>query len=303
LAEFTELARLADLANKIMNKDIIEQIKFIGKTYDIWPERNKGQNFLINVGIVEEMIAAAELSAVDEVLEVGPGLGILTEGLIKKAKRVVSVELDDKIFGFLKIKFAEVKNLELVNADILKYNPVTNRLRAGNYKIIANLPYNITSFFLKTFLTGDWRPKSMTLLLQKEVAQRICAGSGKMSLLAISVQLYGEPKIVGYVGNNNFWPKPAVDSAIIKIDRIKNSALVDKYLDGVTEKEFWRLAKIGFSAKRKQLQHNLAAGLKQPAVEVKKMLISANFDEKIRAENLSVDDWIRLAKKFKNHFN
>jgi len=285
------------------NKDIVEQIKFIGKTYDIWPERNKGQNFLINIGVVDEMIAAADLSGDDEVLEVGPGLGILTEGLIGKAKRVVSVELDNKIFGFLKIKFAEIANLELVNGDILKFNPANYDLKSNVYKIIANLPYNITSFFLKTYLTGDFRPESMTLLLQKEVAQRICAGPGKMSLLAISVQLYGEPKIIGYVGKNNFWPKPEVDSAIIKIDRIKNPSLVDNYLDGISEKEFWRLVKIGYSAKRKQLQHNLAAGLKQPAVEIKKLLISANFNDKIRAEKLSVSDWIRLAKKLKNHFN
>jgi len=285
------------LKSKKSQDSVLSQVKEICRAYDIWPQKSKGQNFLFNLDAIEEIMAAAGVAATDSVLEVGPGLGVLTERLIMQAKRVVSVELDAKIFGFLEAKFAGNPNLELVHGDILKFNPDHYQLKANSYKLVANLPYNITSFFLKTFLTAPNRPQAMTLLLQQEVAQRICARGGKMSLLAVSVQLYGEPKIMGRVGRENFWPSPEVDSAIIKIDKIRNAAAVDNYLQGVSEPEFWRLVKIGFSAKRKQLQHNLSAGYKRPASEMKKLLNLANFDEKIRAENLSVADWVRLAKK------
>ncbi len=279
-----------------MDNKILDQVKLICKTYDIWPSRSKGQNFLVNPVIIDEIISAAGLQPDDAVLEVGPGLGILTEQLVKRVKKVVSVELDGKIFGFLQAKFAEIGNLALVNQDILKFQPSVYGLEIGQYKIVANLPYNITSFFLKIFLSGKIRPVEMTMLLQKEVAERICAKPGKMSLLAISVQLYSEPLIIGQVGRNNFWPPPEVDSAIIKISKIKNQVEVDNFLEGIEEKFFWQVVKIGFSAKRKQLQHNLSAGLKIPAQDVKKWLNQANLDEKIRAEGLGTNDWIVLVK-------
>ncbi|OGY50538.1 MAG: hypothetical protein A3J65_00310 [Candidatus Buchananbacteria bacterium RIFCSPHIGHO2_02_FULL_45_11b] len=185
----------------------------------------------------------------------------------------------------------------MINEDALNFLAISYKLKAKSYKIVANLPYNITSHFLKKFLTGPNKPEDMTLLLQKEVAQRICAKPGEMSRLSVSVQLYGRPRIIDYADKNNFWPKPAVDSAVLKISEIKSQAEVDNYLAGINEKNFWRIVKIGFSAKRKQLGNNLAAGLKIPASEVKKSLNQANFDEKIRAQNLSVSDWLALAKK------
>jgi len=280
-----------------MEPNILDQIKQICKIYGIRPSREKGQNFLINPEIIKKIAAAAGLSPKDTVLEVGPGLGILTEELVKKTGRVVSVELDRKLFDFLKVKFVNVKNLELINEDALNFLAISYKLKAKSYKIVANLPYNITSHFLKKFLTGPNKPEDMTLLLQKEVAQRICAKPGEMSRLSVSVQLYGRPRIIDYADKNNFWPKPAVDSAVLKISEIKSQAEVDNYLAGINEKNFWRIVKIGFSAKRKQLGNNLAAGLKIPASEVKKSLNQANFDEKIRAQNLSVSDWLALAKK------
>lgn len=278
-----------------MPNKILSQIKLICRHYDIYPARQKGQNFLINPEVIKKIVATANLSLDDIVLEVGPGLGILTEELVKRAGRVISVELDKKLFNFLKAKFSGVKNLELINDDILKAQG--SELRAQSYKIVANLPYNITSHFLKKFLTAEFRPKEMTILVQKEVAQRICARAGKMSLLSVSVQLYGQPKIIEIVSKENFYPRPEVDSAILKISAIKNQSEVDKYLEGVKEKFFWQMVRIGFSAKRKQLQNNLAAGLKISPKDLKKILKKANFDSKIRAQNLSVENWVILAKK------
>lgn len=275
--------------------EILKQVKLLLKTYNLNPDRSKGQNFLINQQVIKNIIANSDIKKADVVLEVGPGLGILTEELIKHASRVVSVELDKKIFDFLKVKFINNKNLELVNQDILRFKPEDYGLLGQNYKIIANLPYNITSHFLKRFLTIDNRPSSMNLLLQKEVAQRICAKPGKMSLLAISVQIYGEPAIMEIVNSENFYPQPEVDSAILKIDKIKNKQQVDNFLSLEPEK-FWKVVKIGFSARRKQLQNNLASGLKISSIEAKNVLKKANFDQKIRAQDLSIPEWIKLAK-------
>lgn len=282
---------------------IIEQIRQIRELYGIRPQREKGQNFLINPEIIKKIIAAAEISHSDIILEVGPGLGILTEELVKKAGQVFSIELDKRLFDFLKIKFVGIKNLSLMNADIMNFDPAAYRLRPAAYKIIANPPYNITSHFLKKFLTAGNRPEEMTLLLQKEVAQRICAKPGGMSLLSLSVQLYGWPRLVENVSRKNFWPAPAVDSAILKIAAIRNQKAVDNFLGGISEKNFWQIARIGFSAKRKQLQNNLAAGLRLANSEVKKLLNQANFDEKIRAQDLSAADWLTLAKKLFFYLN
>ena len=277
-----------------MPNSAINQVKQICRAYNINPSRQKGQNFLINPEIIEKIIQAADLKKSDTVLEVGPGLGILTEELVKRVKKVISVELDKKLFDFLKVKFAGVSNLELINADILR-SPVTGH-RLPVYKIVSNLPYNITSHFLRKFLTAKNRPAGMTLLIQKEVAQRICAPVGQMSLLALSVQFYGQPKIIDFVKRDNFWPTPEVDSAILTISKIKNQQAVDNYLAGVNEEFFWRVIKISFSAKRKQIHNNLAAGLHLPDEEIKKMLKKANFDPKIRAQNLSLADWLALVK-------
>lgn len=286
-----------------MSVDILDQVKLTCKQYGIDPKRSKGQNFLVSQEIIEKMIAAAQIGRQDTILEVGSGLGILTEALIKKAKKVISVELDKKLFDFLKLKFADIKNLELINDDILKANPVSYKLKAESYKIVASLPYNITSHFLKKFLTGQNRPTEMTLLLQKEVAQRICAKPGKMSLLSLSVQLYGQPEIIEIVPKDNFWPIPKVDSAILKIKKIKGQKEIDKILAGISEKFFWQVARIGFSARRKQLQNNLASGFSLTNIEAKKLLKKANFDPRIRAQDLGLNDWLSLTRAISSHLN
>ncbi len=278
----------------LSNADALDKVKIICKTYDISPAKSKGQNFLINQEIVDKIIFAANIEENDTIVEVGPGLGILTEGLLKKAKKVISIELDKKLFSFLQAKFIGISNLQLICDDILTTNSISYQLKAESYKIISNLPYNITSHFLKKFLTAENRPQEMTLLVQKEVAERICAKPGQMSLLTVSVNLYGRPEIISLVDKNNFWPVPQVDSAILKISEIKNKEAVDNYLGAISEKEFWRILKIGFSARRKQLHNNLSAGLKIPSEEIKNLLKEAKFDQKVRAQDLSIKDWISV---------
>jgi len=277
---------------------IIQDIKKICKIYNIWPSQENGQNFVISQQVIQ-VIESASLKPADCVLEVGPGLGFLTQQLIKVAKRVVSVELDKQIFSFLTGQFLVEKNLELINQDILKFNPASIDLK--KYKIVANLPYNITSFFLRRFLNlDDYKPTAMTLMLQKEVAERICAKPGAMSLLAISVQVFCQPEITYMVSKNDFWPQPKVNSAIINFNLIKTNQEFKKWLGQINDSFFWRIIKIGFSARRKQLHNNLSAGLKIDSQQIKKIFISLNLAENIRPQDLSIDDWLKLCINLEN---
>lgn len=260
------------------------------KMFEIRPSRSKGQNFLINEKIYDEIVEAAEITKEDTVLEVGPGLGFLTAKLAKAAKQVVAVELDDKLANFLQIGLDsnDVENVTIVNQDVLKYNPTD---LPNGYKVVANLPYNITSIFLRTFLGQKNRPQSLVLMLQKEVAERLVAKPGDMSMLALSVQFFGETEIIREVKAGNFWPEPKIDSAVIKItlDNSKRGGV-----EVEEEKAFFRLAKFGFSAKRKMLKNNIGSGLKISNAEAEKLLVGVGLDAHVRAEDLSVSDWQKL---------
>jgi len=287
-------------------KNLLETTKDLCRLYGITPARSKGQNFLITEDVYDKIIEAADLSADDTVLEVGPGLGFLTAKLAKRVKQVVAVELDDKLAGVLRTGLAtqKVGNVEVVNEDVLKFPisnfqfPIKSKIQNQNlicdtcyvlrgYKIVANLPYNITSFFLRKFLSMENKPNIMVLMLQKEVAERIVAKPPKMSLLGISVQFYADAEIVQIVPRDNFWPMPAVDSAIVKL-KVKSEKLK------VDEKKFFQLVKFGFSAKRKMLKNNLSAGLRMDDKEVENKLILANIKPTTRAQELSLEDWFRL---------
>ncbi|MEI6835384.1 MAG: 16S rRNA (adenine(1518)-N(6)/adenine(1519)-N(6))-dimethyltransferase RsmA [Candidatus Falkowbacteria bacterium] len=260
------------------------------KMFEIKPSRSKGQNFLINEKIYDEIVEAASINSEDTVLEVGPGLGFLTAKLAKVAKQVVAVELDDKLANFLQIGLdsQDVTNVSVVNQDVLKFNPTD---LPKNYKVVANLPYNITSIFLRTFLNQKNRPQSLVLMLQKEVAERLVAQPGDMSMLALSVQFFGDVEIIREVKAGNFWPEPKIDSAVIRLI-IRETKRGDISVD--EEKAFFRLAKFGFSAKRKMLKNNLASGLKISNLQAEKLLESVGLDAKVRAEDLSVDNWQKL---------
>lgn len=276
--------------------DLYKKTRELCDHYDIKPARSRGQNFLINEDVFDKIVELSELEANDTVLEIGPGLGFLTAKLSKKVGSVVAVELDDKLANVLKIALGskKISNVQVENKDILRFNP--DKLGTG-YKVVANLPYNITSIFLRTFLSGPFKPSSMTLMLQKEVAERIVAKPGKMSLLALSVQYFGEPEIVLQVPRSDFWPQPEVDSAVIVVNNIKPI-----HNSREEEKLFFRLAKVGFSSKRKMLKNNLSSGLHVAQEKIIDALKKANLKETVRAQELSIDDWVNLVVLSKKIF-
>lgn len=275
--------------------DLLPQIREICRLFEIKPARSKGQNFLVNEKIYDDIVAAANLGNQDTVIEIGPGLGFLTFKIAGKVKRLIAVELDDKLANYLQIgvNAQDVSNVEIINEDILRFNLDTHLEAKSKYKIVANLPYNITSIFLRLFLSGKRPPESMVLMLQKEVAERIVATPPEMSLLALSVQYYAEASIIREVKAGNFWPEPKVDSAIIKLvvkEEFKNYS--EKRL--ADDKLFFRLAKMGFSAKRKMLKNNLAGGLKIDQKTILDILLKNKFNPLLRAEDLNLDDWQKL---------
>jgi len=242
------------------------------------PKKSLGQNFLKSEKIAQEIVEAGEVCSEDIVLEVGPGEGILTAELLKKAKKVIAVEKDEQLAEFLKIKFInEIKNgkLEIISDDILKLD-FNNKLFAKSYKLIANIPYYITSHLLRTFLESDYQPSLMVLMVQKEVAERIVGT--KESILSISVKAYGEPEIIRKVPASYFSPAPKVDSAVIKISNISKIFFKD-----ISENKFFETVKKGFSQKRKMLINNLKTN--------KDVFKACNIAEKARAEDVSLDQW------------
>lgn len=275
---------------------LLQQTKELCRIYDIKPARSKGQNFLVRSSVYEKIVESADIKKDDIVLEVGPGLGFLTNLLSKKAKKVIAVELDDKLAAVLKtgLDLQEIENVEVINKNILDISPSSFLPAKSSYKIVANLPYNITSVFLRKFLSTKSGLDSMVLMLQKEVAERITAKPGDMSLLAVSIQFYAEPEIIQIVPQDDFWPRPEVGSAVIKIKI--NSSTKEKIK--VDEKNFFRLVKIGFSAKRKMLKNNLANGYHIDQEEAEERLKKAGFSQKVRAQELSVADWISLLSYF-----
>ena len=270
-------------------EDLRVRTRDICKLFNISPERSKGQNFLVNEKIYDDIVSYANLTASDDVLEVGPGLGFLTTKLAKIAKRVVAVELDNKLFTFLEsaIQASSNQKIEIVNQDILRFNP--QNYFSDKYKIVANLPYNITSIFLRSFLSlYEGGPSLIVLMLQEEVVHRMAAVPPKMSLLAVSVQHYAEVEIMRTVKAGNFWPAPEVGSAVVRL------TLKPKKFNKQDDKLFFKLVKAGFSAKRKMLKNNLAGGLQISPEEILSGLSKSNISITTRAEDLSLEKWYKL---------
>lgn len=281
----------------------INEIKNLCREFGVKPTKGKGQNFLIDDQVLHQVVAAANLTAADNVLEVGPGLGILTEQLVKNCHKILAVELDQSLIFYLKKKFKDQKNLEILAGDILKIKnqELADHLGSAKYKLVANIPYAITKPLIQKFLNYEPRPSEIVVLIQKEVAEKMAARPGKMSILAISVQLYGRPEIVKIVSRTSFYPEPKVDSAILRIkfypDYLSpelSQILSASELENFQEKKFWQLAKIGFSSPRKQLQNNLSNGLHLGNSETKNRLKKAGLAENCRAEDLGLADWAKL---------
>ncbi len=266
------------------------------------PKKSLGQNFLTSSRVISRIIEASNITHDDVVLEIGPGLGAITEQLITHANKVIAVEKDTALVAIIKEKFAKaIKNnhLELIHGDILNLDPVaiTKSIR-NDYIIAANIPYNITGLILRKFLESSHQPKRMVILIQREVADRILARDGKESLLSLSVKVYGMPKLVTNVARGNFNPPPRVDSAVIKIDTINKNYFPTKQFEDL----FFRIIHAGFAHKRKILIKNLVDASIAERTLLLKIFTDRNLLLTIRSEDLKLEDWIFITHMvYTNH--
>ncbi len=264
------------------------------------PKKRLGQHFLVDEAVLERILSAAELSPGDIVVEIGPGLGILTEGLARRGAKVIAVELDAKLVALLKKRLAAFPDVKIVHADILEVTPAqllkdnlpASELARG-YKVIANLPYYITSPILSHFLEAQPRPSEMVVMVQKEVGEAITAALGKMRLLSVRTQFYSKPAIISYVPAASFYPPPKVDSVILRLDVYSQPPVEVSDAAG-----FFDIVMHGFSAPRKQLRNSLAHSLGMPPSQVASLLEKAGIEAKRRAETLSLEEWRELWKIF-----
>ena len=273
------------------------------RRYDLRARKELGQNFLVDGEILERIIAAAELIPSDLVVEIGPGLGVLTEQLAQKAGWVLAIELDDNLAAILKERLSSYRNVTIINADVLKTDPAAlleeqktklpPGINSASYKVVANLPYYITSPTLRHLLEASAKPKMMVVMVQKEVAEQITAKAGRLSLMGISIQLYGAPTLVTKVPAASFYPAPKVDSAVLRIEIYPQPAV-----DVGDSEGFFRVVRAGFSHARKQLHNSLERGLLLPKEDVLIMLNKANIDIERRAQTLTLEEWGRLWRIF-----
>lgn len=275
-----------------MNKD---QLSFLLKKYNLTPNKIRGQNFLISDKVLASIVSAAQIKKDDLILEVGPGLGALTQELMKYGDRVVAFEVD-KNFNKALNKLKEVSNnLEIVWQDILSltdkdWAKILFKYKKDRYKIVANIPYYLTSKFIQKFILAEKKPESMVLMIQKEVAERIVAKDNKNSLLSLSVAFYAQSKIETVVTKDNFYPAPKVDSAVINIFDIHSWSYQQE------EKKTWQLIKRGFASKRKKLVNNLSTDTNLDKEKILEVFSLLNLDKNVRAENLRSEDWLKLSQ-------
>lgn len=265
------------------------------RRFNFTPKKSLGQNFLFDPTIIDRIVAAGEVTANDVVLEIGPGAGSLTRCLAESAKEVIAVELDDRLIPILQYTLADHPNATIIHGDILKIKTSevlkTSEVH-GVYKVVANIPYYLTSAIIRHLLESKVKPSLIVLTVQREVAERLCAKPPEMSVLAASVQVYGEPHIVGKIPASAFYPKPDVDSAIVRIDLF----VPQPFTSGEGTDQFFSVVKAGFSQKRKKLKNALASGLKIKMEEVEEMLSKAGIDSNRRAETLTVEEWKRVKR-------
>jgi 16S rRNA (adenine1518-N6/adenine1519-N6)-dimethyltransferase len=279
---------------------LLAQTKRLLRQFDLRARKGLGQHFLIDGEVLGLITSAAELTPADLIVEVGPGLGILTRELASRGGWVIAIELDDKLAALLQQTLASLDNVTVINDDVLKIEPgdlVTRQKArfppATGYKVVANLPYYITSPVLRHFLEASAKPEIMMVMVQKEVAEAIVAKPGEMSLLSVSVQFYGGPRIISYVPAQCFYPAPEVDSAILRIDLYPQPTVA------VTDEgSFFDLVRAGFAAPRKQMGNSLAQGLGLSKAEVLPLLERANIVSRRRAETLTLEEWARLWRVF-----
>ncbi len=262
------------------------------KKYGIRPDKNLGQNFLTDPSILEKICSIAEVTEQDLVLEIGAGLGHLTAHLAGSARQVIAVELDGRLIPPLKEALLSFDNVHILQGDILQLDP-GDILQENDYLVVANIPYYITSRIIRNLLETEHKPKQITLTIQYEVAQRVCARTGRLSLLALSVLMYGDPSLEMRVPAEAFYPAPKVDSAVIKINLYPEPLLA-----GSLRNHFFTVIKAGFLHKRKTLRNSLSKGLGWPPAKAADLLSAASVDPQRRAETLSLEEWIEVTHQY-----
>jgi 16S rRNA (adenine1518-N6/adenine1519-N6)-dimethyltransferase len=271
------------------------QAQSLLKLYGVKPRKTLGQNFLTSASARELIIKAADLDPADVVLEIGPGLGALTEALANNVDRVICVELDESLYSILMDLFADLENVKIVQGDILSISPGDLGLTPG-YVVVANIPYNITSAVIRHIMEAEIAASRVILTIQKEVAGRIVASPGEMSLLALSVQVFGVPSIKANIAPGSFYPAPSVESAVVRVDIEQRQSLDPRVLNNL-----FKLAKAGFAQRRKQLKNAFAHGLPLNKSSAEELLRSCDIEPAKRAQSLDVDTWFRLALAYEKY--
>lgn len=268
----------------------IATLRKLLRRHSLRPNKSFGQHLLVDRAALDSILEAADLQPEDSVLEVGAGTGVLTVELARRVRRVVAIEIDRNILPVLRETTAPFSNVEIIPRDLLDVQPEAVFGDAA-YKLVANLPYYITALTLRHFLEAANPPRAFVVMVQLEVAQRLTAAPGDLSLLGLSVQFYGRPTLIARVPAASFYPPPQVDSAIVRVDLYP-----EPLLPAADRDQLFRLAHAGFAEKRKMLHNSLARNLRIPQETVSRWLAAAGIDPTRRAETLSVDDWIRLTR-------
>lgn len=276
--------------NDLTDRQVLRNLLY---AHNMRPNKAFGQNFLIDRTVLEQVVAAAELDATEQVLEVGAGTGVLTRELAKLVSRVVAVELEKDMLALLAETTTGYPNVEILARNLLYLNP-QEVFGTEAYKLVANLPYYITAPTFRHFLESANPPRLFVVMVQYEVAKRMVAAPGDLSLLGVSVQFYGRPRIIAHVPATAFFPAPKVDSAILHLDVYKQPPLTLRERD-----TFFRLVQAGFSEKRKQVHNSLASGLHRKDEEIRAWLAATGIDARRRAETLSIEEWLRLWQEAK----
>lgn len=265
------------------------------RQYSLKPDKRLGQNFLADPSALQRIVETAEIRSQDAILEIGPGLGSLTRYLASVAKKVVAVELDEDLISPLRDILAPYSNVTIIQGDILEMDP-GQLMDQSSYLVVANIPYYITSAVIRHLLEAEVLPRRMVLTVQREVAQRICAEPGDLSLLALSVQVYGNPRIADRIPAGAFYPPPKVDSAIVNIDLYPQPRIPAEHLDS-----FFSLAKAAFSQKRKTLRNAISGGTHLAPAAAEDLLKAAEINPGRRAQTVSIEEWHRLVEIFRGN--
>ena len=266
----------------------IQVLRHLLHAHNMRPNKAFGQNFLVDRAVLQQIIEAAELEQSDQVLEVGAGTGVLTRELATRVRRVVAVEMEQNMLTLLQKMTDGYPNIELIARNLLYLDP-QEVFGQEPYKLVANLPYYITAPTFRHFLESANPPRLLVVMVQYEVAQRIVAEPGDLSLLGVSIQFYGQPRIIARVPARSFFPAPKVDSAIVRVEVHAQAPLAPEERDS-----FFRVVQAGFSARRKQVHNSLTHGLHRKNEEVRAWLETAGIEASRRAETLSIEEWLRL---------